>query len=133
MLNKRVEPPEPLVLIALLEDRHAVPSGTAMDIESKTDEKNRFELKLVIVRDEEKFRPRECYTINIGYMTAHSTWDKLIDALDALFGMLIESDFDHRSIPVGADVEHQGTKFDVGVKYERPDLEAAADRMLNSN
>jgi len=133
MLNERVEPPEPLVLIALLEDRHDVPRGTLIEIESKTDEKKRFELKLDIIREEEKFRPREHYTLNIGYMVAHSNWDKLVDALDALFGMLVESDFDHRSIPVGADVEHQGTKFDVGVKYERPDLEAAADRMLNSN
>ena len=133
MLTKSAEPPEPLVLVALLEERHNVPEGTTIAIESKSDKEHRFELELLISREEEKFRPKECYTINIGYMTAHSTWDKLIDALDALFGMLVESSFDHRSLPTGADVDHQGTKFDVVVKYERPDLEAAADRMLNGN
>ena len=133
MLTKSAKPPEPLVLVALLEERHNVPEGTTIAIESTSDKEHRFELELLISREEEKFRPKECYTINIGYMTAHSTWDKLIDALDALFGMLVESSFDHRSLPTGADVDHQGTKFDVAVKYERPDLEAAADRMLNGN
>ena len=133
MLSKSVEPPSSLVLIALLEERHDVPPNVSLDVKSREDKEHRFELTLIITREEGKFRPKESYTIDIGYMTAHSTWDKLIDALDGLFGMLIESGFDHRALPSGADVDHNGTKFDVGIKYERPDLDAAADRMLNGN
>lgn len=56
-----------------------------------------------------------------------------LDAADALLGQFAEGNFEHRGLPQGPAVQHQGCAFRVLVDRTRPDLDALADAWLDSH
>ena len=77
--------------------------------------------------------PRHRYTLTVTLRQAPANadrWALLVDALDGLFGQLIESGRAHRTLPTGVGVEFQGGEFEVVVERTVPELEKAAEQIL---
>ena len=125
--------PDGLLVAELLKERHELDSQTIVEVHASLDSENRAELKLSLERSKTAYRPRESYIIQIGQNTPDPSWDSIVDALDALLGTLIANEYEYRSLPSGENVEYAGDKFDVHIEYYRPDVEEAANRMLDGN
>ena len=125
--------PDGTLVAELLQERHNLDQRAILEVESSLDEESRAVLKLTLERPKTNYRPRETYSIQIGQNKPNPSWDSIVDALDALLGTLIETSYDYRNLPSGKDVEYQSEKFDVHVEYYRPDVEEAANRMLDGN
>ena len=130
---KNNQAPDCTLLARLLKERHELDDQSLVEVETAIDDENRADLKLTLERKKTPFRPRENYLIQIGQNTPNSSWDSIVDALDALLGTLIASEYEYRSLPSGENVEYGTEKFDVHVEYYRPDVEEAANRILNGN
>lgn len=95
----------------------------------------------VEVEDERRLRisllgPRHRYAVSarlIDGPTGDEGWTLLVDALDLIFGQLIESDRDYRSLPAGTDVAFRGATLEVIVEHSVPELDKLADQILNGN
>lgn len=77
--------------------------------------------------------PRHRYTLKVGHRSGGSgedPWMLAIDALDALFGQLIESGRAYRELPAGPDVDYQGVSFEVEVGHSFPEVERLAEQLL---
>ena len=77
--------------------------------------------------------PRHRYRLDLKLMQppVHGApWPVLVDALDALFGQLIENGRDHRALPAGVGVTFNDAAFQVIVEHTVPELEKAADQIL---
>jgi hypothetical protein len=127
------ELPDVGLLAELLKERHKLDTQTMVEIKASFDNDKRPELYLSIERAKRKFRPREMYSIKLGQNEPHVSWDPIVDALDALLGSLIESGYRYRELPSGEGVVHGEHSFDVFTDYYRPDIEEAANRMLNGS
>ena len=57
-------------------------------------------------------------------------WPILVDATDALIGMLIEANWNHRELPQGEGVVFGGKEVHVSIEKRRPDLDRIADELL---
>jgi len=125
--------PDEGLLVDLLKERHNLDAQTIVEIKASFDQDKRPELRLCIERAKKEFRPRETYSIKIGQNDPHTSWDPIVDALDALLGSLIESGYRYRDLPSGQGVVHGEHSFDVFADYFRPDIEEAANRILNGN
>jgi len=128
-----LELPDKTVLAALLRERHELETCDLLEINAYWDDTKSPTLKLSFTRSQTDYRPRENYEITIAQNTKPQSWDAIVDALDALFGTLLDNGFSYRDLPSGHNVEHGAERFDVQTLYFRPDLEAVADQMLKGN
>lgn len=79
---------------------------------------------------------RDRYEIGVQYLRGRDgrdVWLLLADALDGLFGTLIESDRAYHDIPAGSDVELDGAFFRVEVSRTIPELVKQADLLLEAD
>lgn len=79
---------------------------------------------------------RHHYLIRVDYLKSggvRDPWFLMVDALDNLFGMFIESKRAYRDLPSGSDVEFDGAFFRVTVEHAMPEVERMADQILNRN
>ncbi len=93
------------------------------------------------VNDEERFLSlryysgRSEYQIKVKYLRGagpeRDPWMLMADALDGLFGSLLESGRDYRSLPSGSEIGFQGAYFAVEVAHQIPELSRLADQILN--
>lgn len=120
------EAPHPDVLARLLEERYPIAAQDKLEV--KLDE---AEGRLTAVL----WNPRHRWTIALRWEGGggDEPWMMSADALDALFGTLVESQHDHRSLPAGAGVEHNGARFTVAVEHDLPEVSRLADQLLNGN
>jgi hypothetical protein len=120
------EPPVPDVLARLLRERHGLSASDRVSVEP-VDRGLSLELR----------SSGRCVRFELTYLRgagpSEDPWDRIVDALDALFGQYLESGRDHRSLPTGDDVEHAGAFFRVRVESTVPELEKIADHMLRSH
>ncbi len=80
--------------------------------------------------------PEHHYEITIRYLRSENggePWGLVSDALDALFGSLIESGRNYRGLPTGEEIRFKEALFSVSVAHRMPSLEAEADRLLGEN
>lgn len=120
------DPPHPDVVARLLEERYPIEPGEKLKVElDEADGRMRVQL----------WSARHRWQIEVRYEDGGrgSPWMLTADALDALFGSLIESGRAHRELPAGANVEHQGALFTVQVQYDLPEVSRLADQMLKGN
>ncbi len=114
----------------LLVQRYPLPPGDRLELSLSAGPPQAATLR--IERPAQRYRPKERYTVGIT-LSGGGGWSHLVDAVDALYGQLVESGLDYRQLPVGEDLELGSARFEVTVERARPDLDAAADRLLESN
>ena len=117
------EPPHPDVVARLLAERHPIRAGERLRVD--VDEADG---RLVATL----WNPRHRWAISVRWEAGgdDSPWMLMADALDALFGALIESGRAHRELPAGAGVEHQGARFTIEVQHDLPEVTRLADQLL---
>lgn len=125
--------PDGFQIAQSLVERHSLSKRDQLEVTASIDQAQSPTLKLNLTRRASKFLPREEYEIEIAQNNKTESWDGIIDALDALLAGLVESDFNHRALPVGHDMAYGQDLFDVRSAYLRPELETAADQILNGN
>ncbi|MEQ9504470.1 MAG: hypothetical protein RIT81_46865 [Deltaproteobacteria bacterium] len=121
------EPPLGDVVARLIAERYPLTPGEAVVVE--VDAASRF-VELVHEKRRHHFRFRVRYLRGAG--EDRDPWMLMVDALDGLYGMFVESG-SHRTLPTGDDVQHDGAFFSVTVEHSVPELEKLADQMLGDN
>ncbi len=121
------DPPHPDIIARLLGERHPVQPGEKLrvDVEEK---EGRITVHL--------WNARHRWRIGVRWQAGRAPdgpWMLMADALDALFGSLIESNRDARALPVGEGVEYQGAHYDVQVQHDVPEATKLADQLLGSD
>jgi hypothetical protein len=109
----------------LLRERYPLPKGDRIRVRAERTP----EPRLQVILDSGRHR----YEISVAYRRGANggdPWLLAADALDALFGMFLESNRTYRELPSGEDVEYDGVFFDVLVEHTIPELEARAERLL---
>jgi hypothetical protein len=122
-------PPDAPAIAELLVERYSIPATDRLSVEVIDDPESPG-LALTLERGKDR------YQIRIEYLRGRAgrdVWMLLADALDALFGTLIESDRAYRDLPTGSDVEFVGAFFRVDVQRTIPELIARADHLLEGN
>lgn len=117
--------PHPDVIARLLLERYSIRAGERVRVDV-----NPERMAMTVVLSDDKHR----ISLTVAYLRGSDQadpWMRVADAVDALFGMLVESDRDYRALPDGADVEHGGAFFHVHVEHEIPQLERLADQILS--
>jgi hypothetical protein len=74
--------------------------------------------------------------IRVGYLRGagrRDPWMLMVDAMDGLYGMLLENGRAHRELPTGTDVELDGAFFHVEIEHTVPELEKLADQLLGDD
>jgi hypothetical protein len=117
-------PPDPEEIAELIAERYGVEPPGNLSGAVKGD---CLEMRLT-------HAPRE-YRILVEYMEGASEeedpWHLMAVAADALIGMLIESGFAYRELPIGRGIQFENALFAVEVECTRPDLVAQADALLS--
>ncbi len=127
--------PDPTAVAALLRERWSIPPAVRLTVEDSQREGR----PRLIVRVDRPTKARgggERIELDVTHLRGGDpsrAWDLLADAVDALVGTLVESDYAHRDLPTGSDVEHEGSVLWVDVTASRPDLEAQAEDWLRKN
>lgn len=125
--------PETTAIAALLRERWTIPLAFLLRVEdSRRDGRPRLIVR--IDRPPQGRRPHERIDLDVTHLRGGpptAAWDVLVDAVDALVGMLVEADYAHRDLPTGSDVEHGDSVYWVEVECVRPDLEARALELLS--
>lgn len=117
-------PPHPDVIARLLIERYPVPRDKRIEVDVDPDQP----AITVVLKDAQQ---RTSIRVACVRGAADSNpWMHAADAMDALFGTLIESGGNHRALPRGAEVEYEGAFFQVEVTHEIPQLERLADQIL---
>lgn len=129
-MSEQDDVPDPELMAALLRQRYPLAAGDSVEVQVETAPKPKA--CLTVTRAAKRHRPPKQYTIDV-VLTAAGSWSHLVDAVDALFGQLVEADYAHRKLPCGADLELGSARFDVTIDCKRPDLDAAADQLLSAN
>lgn len=125
-------PPDDDALAELLGERYSL-EQIAIDAKIRND---RPCLVASIDRRRGPKKERRRYVITVTHVDGGEPdvgWDLVVDALDALVGTLVESDYAHRDLPAGDGVSFQDGVFSVQVEALRPDLEAEAARILGAS
>lgn len=112
------------VIARLLAERYPIAPGERLQVEVDPhhpevslrlwDDRRRYELRVAYQQGEEGADP----------------WLAAVDALDALFGQLIDSDRDYRTLPTGPGIEYEGAQFMVQVRHRRPEVDRLAEQLL---
>ena len=129
MAKKPFEPQEEIAIAALLRERFELDPSFTVAVEGTSE----LGARLCIERPKGSGGRPDRFEISITHERGgrkDSRRDLLIDAIDALLGSLVESDFAHRSLPTGEGVHFREASFTVEVAYTRVDLESAADELL---
>jgi hypothetical protein len=119
--------PDSDVITELLLERYPLASGQRLAAQVDTTERT-----LAV----ELLAGRHRYRIEVAYLRAaedRDPWLLLVDALDNLYGSLLESSFDHRSLPSGDDVEFESAVLRVHVEHTMPELDRIADQILGDD
>lgn len=127
--------PDPTAIAALLRERWTVPATVGLTVEDSQRE-GRPRLIVRIDRATKARAGRERIELDVTHLRGGDpgrAWDLLADAVDALVGSLVESDYAHRDVPTGSDVEHEDSVLWVEVTATRPDLEAQAEAWLRKS
>ena len=127
MSTEVIEPPDGAAIVSLLAERWPIQDDETLKVDVDPDEQ-----RLSLSLDSPRHRYNLILTLR-GHPQGAEPWTILVDALDALFGQLIESGRDHRALPAGADVEFQGAVLNVEVEHIVPELEKLADQILAKN
>lgn len=118
-------PPDGEAIAELLTERHSTRAGDRVTVWSRATPRPALAVALESGRDR--------YEIELEYVegaAGREIWMILADALDALFGTLVESGRAYRDLPAGEGVEFEGATFDVRVEHTIPELSRAADELL---
>lgn len=121
------EPPVPDVVARLLTERWEIDTPDVLTVDLNPSETS---MTAELTSGPSVFRLRLVYRRGAG--PGQDPWMFLVDALDALVGMLEESGRDHRTLPKGEGVEFAGASFLVEVERHVPGLQKVADRLLDS-
>ena len=119
-------PPDTEAIAELLAERYPLAKGEKVTVSAKEDPLIGLAAALDAARDR--------YEIALEYLRGageRDPWMVLTDALDALYGTLIENGRDYRDLPTGSDVEYEGATFRVRVAHDLPELSRQADAILN--
>lgn len=118
--------PVPDVLARLLRERYGLPGADVLNVDV-TDEGLALNLEA----------GGRTTRLEVTYLRSEDVevdpWDRVVDAVDALFGQWLEAGRDHRALPIGDDVEHEGAFFRVRIESKVVALERLADQILASN
>ncbi len=118
------EAPDADLIAELLTERYPIEKGERLRVE--IDEPEHAAL---LTLDTE----RRLYRIRVEYLRGakdRDPWLLIVDAVDSLFGTLIESNRAYRDLPTGDDVEFDGAFFRVRVEHEMPEMDRIADQIL---
>jgi hypothetical protein len=118
------EPPPADMIAELLVERFPIGKGERIEIDVGEEE---HRISLVLTAG------RHLYRIGVEYLRgagSRDPWLVMVDALDNLFGALIESGRAYRELPSGEDVEFEEAFFRVRVEHEMPEMERIADQLL---
>lgn len=118
-------PPDGGDLAELLGERYTVKKGEKIAVTTSDDPLPAMTVVLEGGRDR--------YEIALEYLRGagqRDPWMVLADAMDSLFGTLLESGRAYRDLPQGDDVEYEGAYFRVRVARDVPELSIKADRIL---
>lgn len=133
-MDEHGPPPDSAVIMSLLTTRYPIERTARLQLALTIDDEGARRATLSIDRTKTSTRPAERYGLVVRHTRGGEPgWDLLVDALDALLGMLVESDFAHRELPAGEGVEFQGGEFFVDATYVRPDVERQADTFLGDD
>src|SRR5688572_1838702 len=121
--------PEGQQIAALLRERYSIDKTFPIDVAVR---EGKRALRVQIERPARGGRMRDRFIIDVTDVN-DAGWSLLVDAADALVGMLIEAGWSHREVPVGPDLTFADGTFEVEVEYTRPDLDRQADDMLKNN
>jgi hypothetical protein len=121
------EPPHGDVIARLLAERYPISPGEKLTVE--VDEAGRrMTLRL--------WDRRHRYHIGLTYQAGlggRDGWMLMADALDGLFGTLMESGRRHRELPAGAGVEYEGALFEVVVEHDLPEVTKLANQLIEGD
>lgn len=118
------DPPHPDIIARLLGERHPIQTGEKLRVDV-LEKEGRIAAHLS--------SPRHRWQISVRWQAGgagQSPWMLMADALDALFGSLIESQRDARALPTGEGVEYQGVHYEVEVQHDVPEATKLADQLL---
>lgn len=127
---KKPKPPDPTSVAALLRERWSVPPSADLTVQEREREGRP---RLVVRLERARRRGVDRIELDVTHLRGGApdqVWDRLVDAVDALVGSLVESGYAYRELPTGSDVEYEGSVLWVEVTRARPDLEAQADALL---
>jgi hypothetical protein len=130
MRNERGLGPAPDVeaLAELLTERYPIKRNETLRITSTTDPIAGLVLTLEAGRDR--------FVLELHYLRGagrRDPWVLLVDALDGLYGMFVESNRAYRELPQGSDIEFDGAFFRVEIDRLVPELIDRANRMLEQD
>lgn len=129
-MSQHDDAPDGEDLAALLRERYAI--DAAFKVEATLKRSPKRNIRISIERPAKSGRQRDRFLIDVTDVK-NGGWDLLVDATDALVGMLVEASWSHRDLPVGPDLTFADGTFAVEVEYTRPDLDRQADDMLQKN
>lgn len=121
------EPPHGDVIARLLSERYPLAPGEKLTVE--------VDPKVPVV-ELALWDSRQRYALKVGHRSGGSgedPWMLAVDALDALFGQLIDTGRAYRDLPTGLDVEYQGVSFEVEVEHSFPEVERLAEQLLEKH
>ena len=118
------EPPHGDVIARLLAERYPILPGEKLTVDVAEDR------RMVLALWDRRHR----YTLSVKYVAGaagRDGWLLIADALDGLFGTLMENGRRHRDLPSGAGVLFEGAVFEVVVERDLPEVTKLADRLLD--
>jgi hypothetical protein len=126
--GEAIRPPDVDAVAELIAERYPVKKGDRLTVRALINPLMALELMLDSGSDR--------YTICVAYLRGaghRDPWMVTADALDAMFGMFIESGRAYRDLPAGDGVEYEGAYLRVTVEHSVPELVARADGMLEND
>jgi hypothetical protein len=121
------EAPDEELIVELLAERYPIAKGERVSVEVDAEERS---VALALLDGKNVYRIRVEYLRGAG---SRDPWSLLVDALDSLFGTLIESNRAYRVLPSGDDVEFADAFLRVTVERAVPDLDRMAKQILEGN
>lgn len=115
------------VIAKLLAERYPIGRDEKLTVEVNTRDPKKLQLAL--------WSARHRYEIDVAYQAGadgRDPWMLMVDALDALFGTLLENGRSHRDLPSGAGVVFDGAIFEVHARHDLPEVSKLADQLLAS-
>ena len=119
------EPPVGDVIARLLAERYPIGGDEKLTVDVVEAEPKKLALAL--------WSARHRYEIDVAYQAGadgRDPWMLMVDALDALFGSLLESGRAHRDLPSGPGVQYEGAFFEVYARHDLPEVSKLADQLL---